>query len=74
MNKLNVQVILTSSINLHECGFWTLYCKARRGKQPYLIFLLFGNPDLSTLQCVIINKSDDKKTVRSRLEDSAVDY
>ena len=26
------------------------------------------------LQCVIINKSDDKKTVRSRLEDSAVDY
>ena len=28
----------------------------------------------SPLQCVIINKSDDKKTVRSRLEDSAVDY
>ena len=26
------------------------------------------------LQCVIINKSDDKKTVRSRVEDSAVDY
>ena len=26
------------------------------------------------LQCVIINKSDDKKTVRSRLEDSAIDY
>ncbi len=28
----------------------------------------------SQLQCVIINKSDDKKTVRSRLEDSAVAY
>ena len=27
-----------------------------------------------TIQCVIINKSDDKKTVRSRVEDSAVDY
>ena len=27
-----------------------------------------------TLQCVIINKSDDKKTDRSRVEDSAVDY
>ena len=26
------------------------------------------------LQCVITNKSDDKITVRSRLEDSAVDY
>ena len=26
------------------------------------------------LQCVIINKSDDKKTIRSRVEDSAVDY
>ena len=26
------------------------------------------------LQCVIINKSDDKKTVRSRVEESAVDY
>ena len=26
------------------------------------------------VQCVIINKSDDKKTVRSRIEDSAVDY
>ena len=26
------------------------------------------------VQCVIINKSDDKKTVRSRVEDSAVDY
>ena len=26
------------------------------------------------LQCVIINKSDDKKTVRSRVENSAVDY
>ena len=28
----------------------------------------------SKLQCVIINKSDDKKTVTRRLEDSAVDY
>ena len=26
------------------------------------------------LQCVIINKSDHKKTVKSRVEDSAVDY
>ena len=26
------------------------------------------------VQCVINNKSDDKKTVRIRLEDSAVDY
>ena len=30
--------------------------------------------DVMKLQCVIINKSDDKKTVRSRVEDSAVDY
>ena len=28
----------------------------------------------SKLQCVIINKSEDKKTVRIRVEDSAVDY
>ena len=26
------------------------------------------------VRCVIINKSDGKKTVRSRVEDSAVDY
>ena len=26
------------------------------------------------LQCVIINKSEDKKTVRNREEESAVDY
>ena len=26
------------------------------------------------VQCVIINESEDKKTVRSRVEDSAVDY
>jgi hypothetical protein len=26
------------------------------------------------LQCVIIDRSDDKKTIRSRVEDSAVDY
>ena len=36
----------------------------------YRRFFNNGRP----LQCVIINKSDDKKTVRSRLEDSAVDY
>ena len=30
--------------------------------------------DAYVLQCVIINKSDDKKTARSRVEDSAVDY
>ena len=28
----------------------------------------------SQVQCVIIIKSDDKKTARRRLEDSAVDY
>ena len=32
------------------------------------------NKNSSKLQCVIINKSDDKKTVRNRVEDSAVDY
>ena len=32
------------------------------------------NNSMAWLQCVIINKSDDKKTVRSRVEDSAVDY
>jgi hypothetical protein len=26
------------------------------------------------VQCVIINKSEDKKTVRNREEESAVDY
>ena len=35
---------------------------------------MFENTERSELQCVIINKSDDKKTVRSRVEDSAVDY
>ena len=32
------------------------------------------NNSMAWLQCVIINKSDDKKTVRSRVEDSAIDY
>ena len=36
-----------------------------------IIHLCFYVP---SLQCVIINKSDDKKTVRSRVEESAVDY
>ena len=31
-------------------------------------------PKLFLLQCVIINKSDNQKTVRSKVEDSAVDY
>ena len=30
--------------------------------------------NLLQLQCVIINKSEDKKTVRNREEESAVDY
>ena len=34
----------------------------------------FKHGAVSRLQCVIINKSDDKETVRSRVEDSAVDY
>ena len=36
--------------------------------------LAFNKVQALFLQCVIINKSDDKKTFRSRLEDSAVDY
>ena len=36
----------------------------------------FGNEvrNGAILQCVIINKSEDKKTVRNREEESAVDY
>ena len=36
------------------------------------ILLLSINGHPLRIQCVIINKSDDKKTVRSRVEDSAV--
>ena len=39
-----------------------------------IIFILRSSPYAFKVQCVITNKSDDKKTVRSRLEDSAVDY
>ena len=39
-----------------------------------VFFILKTESDSSDLQCVIINNSDDKKTVRSRVEDSAVDY
>ena len=35
---------------------------------------MFMNYNYFSVQCVIIDKSDDKKTVRSRVEDSAVDY
>ena len=35
--------------------------------QNFIIFAI-------QLQCVIVNKSEDKKTVRSKVEDSAVDY
>ena len=38
------------------------------------VSLLRRHHDATPLQCVIINKSEDKKTVRNREEESAVDY
>ena len=41
-------------------------------KSQFLFFEFESN--VLDLQCVIIDKSDNKKTVRSRLEYSAIDY